>query len=676
MAEVNLKYNTIDTIIQCAIEDKLKDVCEKFGIKNNKDINKLIFIYGGELLNLELSFNEVANQIDKQTLKMNILVYDRNPIIIEEKESIKKSKDIMCPKCGASCILDCKDYKIELNNCRNKHKEVIKIKEFDNTQNIDENEIICNVCNINNKGSSYDNKFYICGTCNKNICLLCKENHNKEHILIDYEKRNYLCHKHDEIFASYCEICKENLCMQCQIEHNNNHKIISYMKMLKNINNITIKIKELKDIIDRFNDNIDNIMNILKNIKINIEKYYMIYNNILNNYDVKKRNYELYKNLNSINYINNNIIIKDVTDIINEKNIINKFNRLYELNMKIENNEIKKNEVKKNEVKKNEVQKNEAKKKEVKKNEIKKNEVKKNEVKKNEVKKNESNKTKIKKILNEINQIKNNEKIKDKVEYKNKINLIYKTKEKGTFYIFGYDFVCNNKNNIELIINGNKSELIDYYNLEKGNNNIQLIIKNDLTNLYGMFYEIHSIYNIDELKYLNVSKCTSFRSMFYHCSSLSDIKPLEKWDVSKCTDFSYMFSRCYSLLDISPLKKWNVSNCTNFTYLFYDCFSLSDIKPLEKWDVSNCTDFSYMFYGCSSLSDIKPLEKWDVSKCSKFISMFYGCSLLSDIKPLEKWDVSKCTIFDYMFYGCSEKLDINQLKNWRNINENFKKYNY
>ena len=33
----------------------------------------------------------------------------------------------MCPKCGASCILDCKDYKIELNNCRNKHKEVMNI---------------------------------------------------------------------------------------------------------------------------------------------------------------------------------------------------------------------------------------------------------------------------------------------------------------------------------------------------------------------------------------------------------------------------------------------------------------------------------------------------------------------------------------------------------------------
>ena len=65
--------------------------------------------------------------------------------------------------------------------------------------------------------------------------------------------------------------------------------------------------------------------------------------------------------------------------------------------------------------------------------------------------------------------------------FSNKINLIYyKTNEKDSWRdnnIFGWKFVENNKDNIELIINGIKSELIDVFELEEGNNNIQIIIK-------------------------------------------------------------------------------------------------------------------------------------------------------------------------------------------------------
>ena len=36
----------------------------------------------------------------------------------------------------------------------------------------------------------------------------------------------------------------------------------------------------------------------------------------------------------------------------------------------------------------------------------------------------------------------------------------------------------NNKNNIELIINGNKNELVSQYKLRKGENNIKIKMKN------------------------------------------------------------------------------------------------------------------------------------------------------------------------------------------------------
>ena len=87
--------------------------------------------------------------------------------------------------------------------------------------------------------------------------------------------------------------------------------------------------------------------------------------------------------------------------------------------------------------------------------------------------------TYIKYAINEINKKYEN--------YKNEINLKYITKEEKEEIIFGEKFVENNKNNIELEINGVKSKLIRRYKLIKGANNIKMIIKNKLTNLEDMF---------------------------------------------------------------------------------------------------------------------------------------------------------------------------------------------
>ena len=83
------------------------------------------------------------------------------------------------------------------------------------------------------------------------------------------------------------------------------------------------------------------------------------------------------------------------------------------------------------------------------------------------------------KIYNLFDKFKRDEinEIIEPVIYRNEINLIYKTENKGKQNIFGIIFVSNNKNNIELIINGIKSKLIYEYDLEKGINNIKLIIK-------------------------------------------------------------------------------------------------------------------------------------------------------------------------------------------------------
>ena len=156
--------------------------------------------------------------------------------------------------------------------------------------------------------------------------------------------------------------------------------------------------------------------------------------------------------------------------------------------------------------------------------------------------------------------------------------------------IIGYNFVNNNKNNIDLIINGKSYALNQYANLKKGENTIKLIIKNELTDLSWMFRGLnYNIKNI-ELKNLDVSKVKSFMGMFYDCSWLSNLNGLLKWNISKGRNFSHLFSGCSSLSNINGLKNWNVSNGANFSSMLYDCASLSDIKSLQNWNILNGKD--------------------------------------------------------------------------------------
>ena len=74
MAKVIFTYNGYETIIQCLKEDKMRDICNKYASKINLNINSLLFIYGGNQINLEFTFEDQANSFDKERNQMNILV--------------------------------------------------------------------------------------------------------------------------------------------------------------------------------------------------------------------------------------------------------------------------------------------------------------------------------------------------------------------------------------------------------------------------------------------------------------------------------------------------------------------------------------------------------------------------------------------------------------------------
>jgi len=570
MEKVIFTFNGINTIIQCNIEDKMKDVCNKFVNKIGIDINLIYFLYNGIQLNLDMTLNQQINNIDRDKNEMNILVYEKlkSTIIIDDGKI--KSKEIICPKCKENCKIKFEDYKIKLYDCKNKHEiNNILLEEYNNTQNINELDIVCEICNKNNKYKSYNKQFYKCLICKKNICLLCKSKH--DHKIIDYDRKNYICNNHNEIYISYCNECKINLCLQCEIKHNNNHEIINYRNILPDENKIKEEIKEFRNKIDKLNNKIDNIIKILNKVKENIEIYYKINEDIINGYKIEDRNYEI---LYNINEIKNNIKIKDIDEIINNNNINNEFNNIINIYNKMINTNI--------------------------------------------IKKDNNNNN----IDNKVNNNKDNDNV-------DEITIIYKiNKDDIKIKLFGQDFIKNNKDKCKYIYENKEYELEEYFKLSNSNKD-KLVIKlkgiNNVTNMSDMFSGCLSLSSLPDISKWNTNNVTNMSCMFSNCKSLSSLPDISKWNTNNVTDMSYMFIGCSSLSSLPDISKWNTNNVTNMSYMFYDCSSLLSLPDISKWNTNNVKNMSDMFCNCSSLSSLPNISKWNTNNVTNMIDMFKYC---------------------------------------------------
>ena len=87
-AKAIFTFDGSNLTIQCTTNDKMRDICQKFSTKINKDMNSFMFLYGGNLVNFELSFNSQVSKIDRDKQEMKILVYNN------------EQENFICPKCG------------------------------------------------------------------------------------------------------------------------------------------------------------------------------------------------------------------------------------------------------------------------------------------------------------------------------------------------------------------------------------------------------------------------------------------------------------------------------------------------------------------------------------------------------------------------------------------------
>ena len=603
MSSIIFTYNGVQTSIQCNKEDKLKDICSKFWSKNPGNKNNIYYVYGGKILDLNLTFNEVTNNKNDINNKINVLILN------EENNSLKndtliKSKEIICPKCFENCLLSFIDYKINLSDCKNGHiTKNISFEEFDKTQFIDESKIICNFCN-NSKNNTYQKILYKCLSCNKNLCPLCNTKHDKQHITIDYDKKNYVCNMHNESFISYCEKCRKDLCFQCGKEHNN-HSVISYSNIM-NEDKIKNNLKEFKIKIDIINDDIRKMIEILTTVRKNMELFYKINSDILNNYEVKKRNYEIFRN---INFIEKNIKNQEIDEIINDDNLVRKFKKILNINNKIRNIQ-------------------------------------------NEM-------TIIYKISDSRIQLFSSDFVNN-----NKDNCILYINGKESKLVEYLDVKDINKKK-ELTIK--LKEIKPITDMSRMFRDCTFLIylpdfsewdTRNVNNMHSLFNGCYSLYNLPDFSKWNASNVTDIGYMFWGCISLETIPDMSKWDVSKVKTMKGLFKNCSTIKTLPDISKWDTSNVNDMSSIFHNCASLEYLPDISKWDTSNVNDMSSIFHNCNSLKNLPDLSGWNINKVINMSYLFTGCSSLTSLPDFSKWKFNKDVNRTEMFKGLNKSIHI------------------
>ena len=532
---LKVKYNTKgeETVMQYEIDEKLEEILKKYNSKMT--INSEYYIYNGNNIKKENNFEKIINYVN-----------DAN----EKNKNIIELKEIFCPECNEKVIIKINDYKLEMK-CINNHNNILSLKDY--IEKIGISKIKCNDCN-KNKYDTPNNEFYICLICNINLCPVCKSTHDKNHNIINYDDKNYICNKHNENYIKYC--CNKNICKECENEHKD-HNNINYEDILPNIND------DIKVYIDKLKKEIDDIKNKLNNIIDNIDIYYNIYNNIINNYKKDKKNYEMIQNINEfINY--NKIIKKNIEQISNSKDINIKFQNI----MKIFNkNNINNYIIGEFEIK----ERNE---------EI--------------------------RIINSYEQYMTEAKMEIEDNYKNeeeiKENIEIIINDKNIPFTYFYKFEEKGKYKIKYAFKKNLTKIGFMFSKCSSLKNIDLSYFNSQNvNFTGyMFGECSSLNNIN-LNNFNTQNVTEMWCMFRECSSLIYLD-LSNFNTQNVTNMNFMFFGCSSLKSLD-LSNFNTQNVTTMFNMFNGCSSLNNLN-LSNFDTQKVTNMGNIFMGCSSLKKI------------------------------------------------------------------------
>ena len=604
--ELIFNYNEEEIIYQSLDnKEKINEAFHKY--RKNTDINTLTFSYFDKTLDGNSSIEEMINTFNIEKNKIDILVTEKNNF---SNSSFMNSKDIICPKCGERAKFDIIKYMLLLQCLKGHNIGNIFLDKFEKTQKIDNTKIICDECKLNFKANSDKNNFYKCNQCKKNLCEQCNNKHkeeNKEHNIINYENKNYICDIHNEKYNSFCKQCNKNICTNCNNEHKE-HEIIYYENLLPNLNEVENKNKKLRNDINKLKSIINDMINKLNKVKYTMDYFYNINKKI---YNLIKNNNINYEVLHSYNQLNKSEILNDINDIINNNRI--SYEKIDEICDKI-NYKFCEEITIKYQIKPND-----------------------NKIKIFGQDFINNNKENCKMVI-EGEELE----IKDLIELNDlKIkNNILEIKLKG----------IHNVTNMSCLFYECKS-IISLPDIS----NLNLI---NVTNLSYMFRGCLSLNSLPDISIWNTSNINNMSFMFRGCSSLNSLPDISKWDTSNVNDMSFMFNKCSSLNSLPEISKWDTKNVKNMRCLFSGCTALKTLPDISKWNTENVNDMSGLFYECKNLECIPDISNWNMNNVSNMSFMFRGCSSLISLPDIKKWNINNAKDMKDMFEGCNKVKDI------------------
>ena len=628
MVDIDFDLNQSHTVVQANLTDLFQDVINKYFQKTLLEPESVAFIANGKEVNPSASVQSHMNKLDKDKKKLKVLV---NMIESNEapEEVITESEEIICPQCKEHCRIAFEDFKIKLYECPNKHeRKDINVSDFADTQKVNQSKIVCQQCNFKNKGNCPKNEFYRCLTCSKNICLLCKSNHDRKHNIIEYEQRNYICQTHKEPLIKYCNNCKVNICFDC--EGHEEHESIFLGDLKPNLEEKKKVLNEMKTVIDSINSKIKEAINILNEFSNFMKKFYDISNTIVTNYNAKSRNYQILQNLKEVSA--NNILYTKLKDI-NTKGNINDIISMYRNIRKKENININ-----------NEIQKE------------------------------------YKAFSNEITiiyNIENKEEIKifDDTfinNNKSKCNLIIDGQKKELCSRLKINQNQNKENLLIIKLQGIQNVI----NMSKMFSNCLSLISlpdisswntNNVTDMSGLFFST-SLKSTPDISGWNTSNVTNMSYMFGNCSTLKSLPDISSWNTINVTDMCYMFNYCKSLISLPDISSWNTNNVTNMRCMFCNCNSLTSLPDISGWNTSNVTNMSYMFGNCTSLKSLPDISSWKTKNVTEMCYMFSYCTSLISLPDISGWNTNNVTNIGSMFGNCTSLKSLPDISSWNTDN--------
>ena len=694
------------TSIQGEINFQMKKYFKTFINKLKLNDKNLRFEYNNREINEEITLEEFVTINIIENNKIEIKVIEKG-----EDENIISSEEIICPQCKQEARIIVSDDKITLICNHNRHhiSEIPKT-EFIKSQMIDKSSIKCK-CEI----SSTNTKRF-CLTCKEILCTFCEKEHiknNNEHIIINYNQRNYYCLEHNESknqFNCYCKTCKKNLCWICNKFHKNHQaeelNEIYYLK-----SKIISKHKANSSILKKYEGLIEELIKELENFKASNE----INEYIIKNYNIDNRNYIKINNIKEI--YEKNFNLKKLSNRVKYlENIIKNNNNYQEINF---NNDLSKIKIEEMIKKQNKEIKecrsiisfnisqflskcnNLLHEKIINNNEINNNiNLSENYKKSNENEKNNDESAYIMPDY-EKNNINENEKNNDEsanrishyqfmpVYEKNNINENEKNNDENANRISNFNDIMPvyEKNNINE--NENKKE-----NEEQEDEELSEIKVNNNTKTIGPFYE-----NIGEHYYRQNNKIipilkeneNNVKEGNIKSCYINDKKEEEEEyndnDNDNYIENNQIIKEKQKIKNLMEKKRNSNVNVENHITLIYNTKSIQGEKIRifgQNFVKNNHKKCKFIYkeqkYALTEYFEIPKDNKGDleiflegIDKITDASGMFSDCSLLCNLDDISEWDTSNITDMSFMFRNCT-LLSLPDLSKWNLINVTNIKY--